>query len=84
MKNKKDLFDLLKQLGEKDRKIQELFGETYLDREISTLWYLIEEQFSIGENDLTGDWFMDFDCGNLTKKDLVKKLKKLANKFKNN
>lgn len=79
--NKTDLIDLLKAFAKKDQAIQELFGEAYLDHEISMLWGMIEEQFDIKKgNDEAGENLSAFECGEISKNELIRRLTKTKNR----
>jgi hypothetical protein len=76
---KKDIFDLLKGLEDKSREIQSVFCESsFLDEEISILWAIIEDTMNIESCDESAYILARFGCGNLTKKQAIKKLKALS------
>lgn len=76
---KKDIFDLLKELEEKAQQIQEVFlCSDFLDTEISIVWDIIDENYGITDTDASAELYFKFGEGNLTKKQLISKLKKTS------
>ena len=80
MKNTFDIFDLLKSLEERNDEINSVFQNesSFLDKEISMVWSLIEKEMGIKDTDKSSDILCEFGCGNITKKQAIKMLKKLV------
>lgn len=78
---KRDLFDLLKDVEEKNQKIAEVFEDhSYLDETIDIIWWLILDKLGISQNeDKALDVLCDFGEGNIKKEETIKRLNKLSN-----
>lgn len=79
---KKDLLDLLKNIEDKSGQLCKVFGiEDYYDDVIDILWNLIADEYEVNlkwrESDELGDVLYEYGEGKLTKKQAIKKLKKL-------
>ncbi len=73
-KNDKDLLDLLRELEEKSELLRDTFDDCmFLDREISTVWDLIDEKYSLPKNDDNLSFIIsDYGTGGISKKKLLK------------
>lgn len=77
---KKDIFDLLKCLEKKSKKINSLFGcDDFLDKEISSVWDIIDNEYNItGMNTDESAYILSrFGDGEISKskaKDLLSKI----------
>lgn len=82
---KYDLFDLLKSLENRSETLREIFEDSYfLDHEISMVWGLIEDKYGIkdtpknlGRSDESMGILNAFGCGDITKEQAIKKLKRI-------
>lgn len=81
MKDKKDIFDLLKALENKASHIQDLFGDNnFLDEEISIIWAMIDDSYGITgmDTDKSANILSSYGLGEISKKKAQSKLRAIT------